>query len=62
MNNVKRAIQRNNMKNVNKWHKKVAQKVIRTWMNNAKRMKEQHKEHKGITNSKEEKHEKQEEQ
>ncbi len=31
-------------------------------MSNANRMKEQHREHKGITNSKEETHEKQEEQ
>jgi hypothetical protein len=34
---------------------------MRTWMSNAKRMKD-HKKHKGITNSKEVKHEKQEEQ
>jgi hypothetical protein len=35
--------------------------VLNAWTNNAKKMKEQHREHKGVANS-EEKHEEQEEQ
>jgi hypothetical protein len=62
MNKVKGTSRRSNMKSIDKWHKGVAQRVLRAWTNNANKMKEQHREHRRTSKSKEEKHEEQEEQ
>jgi hypothetical protein len=58
----KKNITKEKMKNIDKWHKGVAQKALKAWTNNVKKMKEQHIEHRGATKNKEEKHEEQEEQ